>query len=268
MDMYWIYDVPTWQLVLGIKVLFLAISLTGLVVTRNVISKYFHKSQEADQAVSAIFGAIGLLYGLLLGLVAVATWQNYDKIHDLVDQESASIIQLYRCVSVLNDPAHEAILQDIMNYTKEVIQLEWPAQRHGTLAASGTDLITTLHQRLAQYESLATVQPIIYAEAVSAFSDLLKARRMRIDGGNLGIPKIFWMVIIGGAFLSIPILFFFNFPSFRTHLLLTGLYVFYLSGIVTVIAVLDNPLRGELSVSSEPFENALKVMANINQHQR
>ncbi|NBT43586.1 MAG: DUF4239 domain-containing protein [Gammaproteobacteria bacterium] len=238
MDMYWIYDVPTWQLGLGIKVLFLAISLTGLVVTRNVISKYFHKSQEADQAVSAIFGAIGMLYGLLLGLVAVATWQNYDKIHELVDQESASIIQLYRCVSVLNDPAHEAILQDIMNYTKEVIQLEWPAQ------------------------------PIIYAEAVSAFSDLLKARRMRIDGGNLGIPKIFWMVIIGGAFLSIPILFFFNFPSFRTHFLLTGLYVFYLSGMVTLIAVLDNPLRGELSVSSEPFENALKVMANINQHQR
>jgi hypothetical protein len=43
--------------------------------------------------------------------------------------------------------------------------------------------------------------------------------------------------------------------------------VFYLSGIVTVIAVLDNPLRGEISVSSEPFENALKVMDKIKQQQ-
>ena len=267
MDMYWIYDLPTWQLGLGIKVLFLAISITGLVATRGVIGKYFPRSQEADQAVSAIFGGIGMLYGLLLGLVAVATWQNYDEIHELVDQESASIIHFYRCVSVLNDPAHEAILQDIKSYTKAVIELEWPAQKHGTMASYGTNLLTTLHQRLAYYESKAAAQPIVYAEAVSAFSDMLKARRMRIDGVNLGIPKVFWMVIIGGAFLSIPVLFFFNFPSFRTHLLLTGLYVFYLSGIVTVIAVLDNPLRGEISVSSEPFENALQVITNIDQQQ-
>ena len=33
----------------------------------------------------------------------------FDEMHSVVDQESASLIQLYRCVSVLNDPSHEAI---------------------------------------------------------------------------------------------------------------------------------------------------------------
>jgi hypothetical protein len=263
MDMYWIYDRPTWQVGLVIKVIFLGLSLTGLVATRGVISKYFHKSQEADQAVSAIFGAIGMLYGLLLGLVAVATWQNYDKIYDLVDEESASIIQLYRCVSVLDDPSHQAILEDIESYTKQIMAVEWPAQKHGASPSGGTDLMTTLHQKIAHLEPKARNQPIIYTEAVSAFSDMVKARRMRIDGVNLRIPPIFWLIIIGGAFLNIPILFFFDLPSFRTHLLLTGCYVFYLSGIVTVIVVLDNPLRGEVSVSSAPFKSALDVMASI-----
>jgi len=109
MDLFWIYDIPTWQLGVGITLIFLTISFAGLVTSRPVIEKYFRPLQKDDRPVSAIFSAIGTLYGLLLALVAVATWQDYDEMHSVVDQESASLIQLYRCVSVLNDPSHEAI---------------------------------------------------------------------------------------------------------------------------------------------------------------
>ena len=91
MSLYWIYDIPSIELALGMKAVFLLISLTALVATRGIITKHFHRSFEADQAVSAIFGAVGMLYGLLLGLVAVAAWQNYDKLNDLVDEEACYV---------------------------------------------------------------------------------------------------------------------------------------------------------------------------------
>lgn len=267
MDMYWIYDIPSLELGLGIKAIFLLVSLSALIATRGVIAKYFHKSHETDQAVSAIFGAVGMLYGLLLGLVAVAAWQNYDKLNDLVDEEAASIIQLYRCVNVLKDPSHEAILQGIKTYTNDIIEVSWPAHKHGKTPMNGVDLITSLHKKLADYEAKAKNQPASYAEAVSAFSDMVKARRMRVNGLDIGIPSALWLVIIGGAILTIPITFFFHLPSLRTHLLLTGFYVVFLGGMIALIAVLDNPIRGEISVKTEPYHRALEAMARIDADQ-
>ncbi len=263
MDMYWIYDIPSLELGLGIKAIFLFVSLTALIATRGIINKHFHKSHETDQAVSAIFGAVGMLYGLLLGLVAVATWQNYDKLNDLVDEEASSLIQLYRCVNVLKDPSHAAILAGIKIYTKDIIEVSWPAHQHGKALLSGVDLITSLHKKLADYEAKAKNQPANYAEAVSAFSDMVRARRMRVNGLDIGIPSALWLVIIGGAFLTIPITFFFHLPSLRTHLLLTGFYVVFLAGMIALIAVLDNPMRGEISVSTLPYLKALEAMDRI-----
>jgi hypothetical protein len=263
MDMYWIYDIPSLELGLGIKAIFLFVSLTALMATRGIIAKHFYKSHEADQAVSAIFGAVGMLYGLLLGLVAVAAWQNYDKLNDLVDEEASAIIQLYRCVNVLKDPSHEPILEGIKTYTKDIIEVSWPAHKHGMAPMTGIDLITALHKKLANYESKAKNQPTSYGEAVSAFSDMVKARRMRVNGVDIGIPSALWLVIIGGAVLTIPITFFFHLPSLKTHLLLTGFYVVFLAGMIALIAVLDNPIRGEISISTEPYQKALKAMERI-----
>ena len=62
MDMYWIYDIASLELGLGIKAIFLIVSLTALIATPGIIGKHFHRSYEADQAVSSIFGAVGALW--------------------------------------------------------------------------------------------------------------------------------------------------------------------------------------------------------------
>jgi hypothetical protein len=41
-------------------------------------------------------GTALLLFGLLLGLVAVATYQNYSNVGHIVDKEASSLAALYR----------------------------------------------------------------------------------------------------------------------------------------------------------------------------
>jgi len=86
---------------------------------------------------------------------------------------------------------------------------------------------------------------------------------MRLNGLDIGIPIELWIVIVGGAFLSIPITFFFRLPSLKAHALLTGFYVVFLAGIIALIAILDHPMRGEITVSTKPYLEALASMKRI-----
>lgn len=265
MDLYWIYDIPTWSLGLGLKVLFIGLSVALLVATRGVISRHLQISHDVDQSVSAVFGAIGMIFGLFLGLIAVAAWENRDKLDDLISQEASSIIQLYRSVSVLKDPDHKEVLEQIRGYTQSLIEVAWPAYKRGDLIDGGEAMITMIHQKLTAMEPRASDQVIAYETAVSSFVDMARARSLRIDGANISIPKPFWFVIMGGSLMSIPILYFLKVPSLRLHMIFMVAYTFYLSGIVTLIAVLDNPMRGRISASSRPFSRAMKTMTQIDQ---
>ena len=265
MDLYWIYDMPTWYVGFGLKVLFIGISVALLIATRGIIAKHLQLSHDLDQSVSAVFGAIGMIFGLFLGLIAVEAWENRDKLDDLISQEASSVIQLYRSVSVLKDPDHRDVLEEIKGYTENLIQVAWPAYKRGEVLDDGESIITQIHQKITAMEPKTSDQAVAYEAVVSSFVDMTRARSLRIDSANICIPKPFWFVIMGGSLMSIPIIYFLNVPSLRLHVIFMVAYTFYLSGIVTLIAVLDNPMRGRISASSAPFSRAMRAMVQIDQ---
>ena len=263
MDLYWIYDMPTLYLGLGLKVLFIGLSVALLIATRGLIERHLQLSHDLDQSVSAVFGAIGMIFGLFLGLIAVEAWGNRDKLDDLISHEASSIIQLYRSVSVLSDPDQPAVLGEIRSYTQNLIDVVWPAYKRGEMIDGGEAMMTVIHQAITAMEPRVSDQSVAYEVAVSAFSDMARDRSLRIDTASISIPSPFWFVIMAGSLMSIPILYFLKVPSVRLHIIFILAYTFYLSGIVTLIAVLDNPMRSRLSASSEPFSRAIQAMNKI-----
>jgi hypothetical protein len=75
--MYWIYDIPNWQLFLLMIGAFSAVSLAGFHLTRPLIRRIVDGSGKHNDVTNYYFAAIGVLYGLTLGLIAVGTWQNF-----------------------------------------------------------------------------------------------------------------------------------------------------------------------------------------------
>jgi hypothetical protein len=72
--LYGIYNLPTWLFgVLTIAVFAIA-SCGGLVLMRGWIRNHLRLSNDTNEAVNGYFAGVGVIYGLLLGLVAVATW--------------------------------------------------------------------------------------------------------------------------------------------------------------------------------------------------
>lgn len=268
MDLYSLYDMPSWYLVFGLKVFFVGISVALLIATRGAIAKHIELSHDLDQSVSAVFGAVGLMFGLFLGLIAVETWGNRDKLDDLISQEASSVIQLYRSVSALKDPDHRDVLEEIRGYTENLIEVAWPAYKRGEELDDGESIITLIHQKITAMEPKTSDQAVAYETVVASFFNMTRARSLRIDSADISIPKPFWFVIFGGSIMSIPILYFLKVPSLRLHVIFIVVYTFYLSGIVALIAILDNPMRGRISASSEPFSRVLRAMAQIDQVKR
>lgn len=63
-----------------------------------------------------------------------------------------------------------------------------------------------------------------------------------------------WYVVIIGAVINIALVWLFDMRLFA-HFLLGGTLAFFLGAMILLIAAMDNPYRGEVSVSPKPFED-------------
>ena len=261
--MYWIYDLPTWALGLVLTLSFLLPALLGLMACRKWIYRTFRLSDETNESVNGYFAGTGVLYGLLLGLVAVATWQNYDSANTLASKEASSIAALYRDVCAFPEPERDRLQDHLEQYLRYVIDVAWPAHRRGEVPRGGTIILSKFQGILAAYQPTTANQQVILSEALTAFNKLVEARRMRIDSVTTGLPSVFWIVILAGAILSIVLTYIFHLPALRTHLLLTGIFSLFVGFLIFLVAALDNPFRGELSVSPESYNLVLKGLQDL-----
>jgi len=260
--MYWIYDIPTWMLGFLIITTVVLVSCLGLVFSRTYFYNHFRISADTNDAVNMFVSSMGMLYGLLLGLVAVATWENYAYIDSLAGKEATSVSLLYRGVSTLQDPSKTKIQEDIDNYLTDVIEIGWPAQRQGKVTLGGTIILTRILATLATYKTTSVEQQIFLTEVISAYNKVSENRRLRIQAVDTGIPYIFWIVILVGAGLMIITTFLIHLPSLRTHIFITVLFSTLLGFMIFLLAVVDNPTRGQVSISSNAYvdiQNSLKI---------
>ena len=100
MSFFWIYDLPNWLLGLLTVLLFAGLAAAGLVATRPLVRRAFGPPPGHNDVVSYYLGAFGVFYGLTMGLIAVATWQNFTDLDGLVAEEAAALRVLDRARAV------------------------------------------------------------------------------------------------------------------------------------------------------------------------
>jgi hypothetical protein len=155
--MYWIYDMPTWQMGLLFVAFFLITSLSGLFLLRSWIYTKFHITNDTNDSVNGIFAGIGVLFGLLLGLVAVAVWENYNSVDSLSGKEASAVATLYRDVSTLQEPARTKLELNLKNYLTYVIYTAWPAHQQGE-KPKGDGIILPLLQTSCRLKFLKKIK--------------------------------------------------------------------------------------------------------------
>lgn len=253
--MMWLYELPIWQLCVAILTLFTGGSLLGQYLTRRLIRQFFSQAlEDHNEAVGAIIGSYGVFYGITLGLIAVATWDNFDAAEDLIMQEASALAALDRDVAALPEPAGEELRGLLRDYLDFVIDHSWPAHRKGLIPADSDVRIDAFQRHLVVFEPRTERESVLFNEAINQFNVMVQLRRDRLASIDDGLPRILWGIVLTGAILNMILLYVLRIEPLRTHMLLIGLVSTFIGLMIFFIIAMDHPFVGELSIEPEAFE--------------
>ena len=250
---YWIYDHPTAYMGALFAFVFLAFTWVGLLFFRPIVRSWIHTERRANDMVGFALSSFSVFYGLLLGLLAVAAYQNFSTISDNVDKEAGSLAALYRDLGGYPQPLRGKLQDDLREYTSEVIEKSWPLQRQGIVPAHGSDRVTKFFDDLLTFNPADKREEIIHAEALRQFNHFVELRRSRLANVTTGIPAVLWWVVVVGAVLNIVLIWLLD-MEVHVHVLLSGVLSVFLGVVIFLIAAMDNPFRGDVSVGPESFQ--------------
>jgi hypothetical protein len=254
------YNLPPWLLGAMMIVFFEIVSLGGLLLVRRYVIPRLHFHDGVNDAVSGTVQSIGVFYGITVGLIAVGAWTNYQSSMGLVSQEAAAIGVLYRDVNTYPEPFRTQLQTSLVDYINNVIDIEWPAQQKEQILNTNVPVITKIQTAILSYEPTTESQKIMQAETLSAFTNLVNARRLRIDAVGSGLSLVMWSVIWIGAAITIAVGFFFYIEDPKLHMVLTGLTAAFIGIVLFVIVINSRPFVGGFSIQPDSYKVLLEAM--------
>ena len=259
----WLYEMSSFRAALVLIALIELISLVGLLLARRFLLPRFHYGEGINEAVSGTVQAIGVFYGITVGLIAVAVWNTNTSAANLVSSEATSISALYRDVSGYPSPLREELRAEVKQYTVFVIEQVWPAQKKGQIPVGGTALLDDFQRKLYSFEPTTQGQLALHTQTLSAYNKLLEYRRLRIDSVNSGLSNRMWAVIWLGAAISIGVAYFYRIDDVKLHAALVSLMAGFLAVVLFMITINDKPFYGYNSLAPTPYQLILENVIGL-----
>src|SRR5215204_848940 len=222
---FWMYELPPVLTALLMAVFIETVSVAGLVLARRFVVPRLSYKGDINEAVSGTVQAIGVFYGITVGLIAAGVWSTNATASELASKEATSIAALYRDVGGCPQPARDELRARPREYTVFVIEQAWPAQQKGrgqTLDA-GARIMDEFQRGLHAFEPATPGQAALYSEMLRAYNVLIENRRMRIDAVASGLSPVMWAVIWVGAAMSIGVAYLYRIEDLRLYAILVSL---------------------------------------------
>ena len=257
MNPYWLYDIPSWAFASIVIGFFVSFSLLEPYFLNHYFQKKLLITRENNEAIAAFLSISGVFYGITLGLIAVGTFENFNTTESVVTGESSSLAALYRDVSILESPQKDSLKATLKNYTNYVVNKAWKQQQQGIIPKGGTLIIDQFQKQLSKYQPVSKKDEIIYAEVFDQFNVLVEKRRLRLNSVNASLPATIWYILIMGAMINIAMTWLLVFDNKKLSVTINILSGLLIGTIIFLIAAMDNPYRGEYSVSADSFRMLL-----------
>ena len=251
----WIYNNPSWLvtsvfLVVAIGVAFVAMIVVYLAVPTSL------REQHGELASFTVTN-IAVLYAVLLAFIAVATWESYTKSTELAQSEADLAGNLYRDTRGLPSPTDGELRSQIEMYLQTVIAKEWPLQQAGIVPADGWPVLDRIHQDVASINPINAGQTVLMQEMLHGLNELYSARTSRLSAVSGHIPIMVWFVLVAVGGLTIGYSCLVRASGLAFHMLMVGGLTAALTLVMALIVELDYPFRGNISVTSEPYQQVL-----------
>ena len=231
------------------------LSMIGPVLVRRYVA--LDRLTTNNEIAGFKFATVGVLYAVLLAFVIIVVWEKFSDAEVNVVHEAGAAENLYRLSEGLDDFSGADLRKSIATYLKAAMDDDWPAMDKALVNAGGP-----AKQALdAIYRMLAVVNDqrnrAVVTEIFSQLDRMTEARRSRLIAAEGAVPNVIWLVLLGGAAVTISFTFFFGTESLRAQTMMTGLLAVLIFSELLVVIAIDRPFTGTVRVQPTALAEVL-----------
>jgi hypothetical protein len=240
-------------------VVFVLTTWALIFILRRFFHSWFHSERRANDMVGFVLSSFSVFYGILVGLIAVAAYQNFGNVSDIVTKEASSLAAMYRDLNGYPQPIRGRLQDGLREYTRYEIDQDWLQLQQGVVPDEGTHRLEQFMDDLLTFKPQTNSETIIHSETLRQLNNFMDVRRTRLNSVTVGIPAVLWWVVGMGALICVFLVAMLD-MEVHVHLILGGALSLFLGLVIFLIAAMDNPFRGQVSVRPDAFESVYQKL--------
>ena len=240
------------------------VALAGLELVQRLVP--VSSRQRHNDVAGFIYAALGVIYAVLIALVVIAVWEEYDAASVTVEQEANAVAEIAWLGHRLPEPEGSHLQELCRSYAEEVVDKEWPLMEQGQAplmtqiqgTPAGWTLIDEIRANLQQFQPQTPADEQLYAEGLDQVQRLADARRMRLVAAEEGVPAVLWSVLIFGGVAAIGFTYLFGLENTWAHRLMVLTLAAVIGLVLFTIGTLEHPFSGGARIGTGAFELVLE----------
>jgi membrane protein implicated in regulation of membrane protease activity len=255
-----VLDIPTLQFGFLFVGGFVALSVALTLAVRPFVQKRF--GDEHNAVFDTGFSAVGTMYAIVAGLLVFGVYSTFDDASKASADEASNLILMYHEAGAFPQPERDQARQAIASYTRSVIEDDWPALADGKGSPKTDQALDRMYDMWAPMEP-GPQWSDQYSASVDELNTVLLLRNERIDDSGAALDPIYWVMLFVGAFLTVLHLALLRMENRTMHLVAVGVTAAMLGLVLFLLIELNEPFRGQISLSPARFESALATMKSM-----
>ena len=213
--------------------------------------------QQHNDVAGFIYAVLGVAYAVLLGLMLIAVWEQWEAAKITADDEANEVAEVFWVAHQLPQPEGRHIQELARSYAQVVVEEEWPLMAQGKASPKAWDLLDDIRDSIQGLDPSTDAQQVLYDQGLERVHDLSDARGERLLEAKEGIPDILWVVLLVGGLVTVGFTYLFGLENTTTHVLMVAALTLVISLTLFTVAALDYPFKGDVRVGLDAFEQVL-----------
>jgi hypothetical protein len=251
------------RIVTGLLIVAVAmvVAVGGLLLVQHLYST--ERRKQANDVAGFIYAVLGVAYAVLLGLMLIAVWEQWNEAEDVTTEEANELAGIFWFAHALPQPEGRHIQELVRSYSEVVVEEEWPLMAQGKSSPEAWATLDELRGTILGLKPPKGAQQmgydqVRYNQLLEQLHSLGDARRERLLVAGEGLPTILWVVLILGGVITVCFTYLFGLENTLVHVLMVAALALIISLSLFTVAALDQPFKGDIRIHPAPYEHDLE----------
>jgi hypothetical protein len=257
----WIYSLPAW--------LFMAASVIGACALACGLLAFMRARITRNEAIThndvagPILTIIGTVLAVMMSFMVVGVWQEYDNAAQTAQSEASALSDLHHLADAYPEPIRSEVKTTVDKYITLVVTREWSEMKHGGESIPAHDTAYDVQRVLTAWRPTNPAEAALQARGETYAGTFLDKRRDRILANRQGIPLVLWATMLFTGMVTVIFSFYFRVDRPHAQYIMVVAETAVITIIFTLIAELDYPFRGDVSIEPYSFIHVMNALHGV-----